>query len=153
MIEILLSFIGIIILVVVVTIIVAINAQDKYDYHRKKKRRQQPYYPPQTAEEKGVEGEMFVRGQIGITVPNIKYVFNDYVFKIGEDTAQIDHIVVNKRGVFVIETKNYSGQIYGAEGQREWVQVLNYGEEKHKIFNPLMQNEGHIKKLKLILGV
>ena len=121
-------------------------------YKRKRYKRYPKDYPTQTAEEKGKDGELCVRCEIGITVPYKKYVFNDYVLKIGDDTAQIDHIVVTRRGVFVIETKNYSGQIYGSENDREWTQVLNFGGKKNSLFNPIMQNEGHIKKLKLVLG-
>lgn len=105
-----------------------------------------------TPETKGKAGEQYVTVVIGSTIPNEQYVFNDYVLKIKDDTTQIDHIVVNKRGVFVIETKNYAGRIYGTETQQEWTQVLNYGKTKNRFLNPIKQNVGHINKLKLVLG-
>jgi len=38
----------------------------------------------------------------------------------GKGTTQIDHIVVSRYGIFVIETKNYRGWIFGSEKQRDW---------------------------------
>lgn len=63
-------------------------------------------------------------------------------------TSQIDHIYVSNYGVYVIETKNYAGRIYGKDGQREWTQVLAYGNTKNKLYNPVMQNQTHIYRLK-----
>ena len=64
------------------------------------------------------------------------------MLKVSEGkTSQIDHVVINPRGVFVIETKNYSGRIYGSENQLEWTQVLSYGRVKHKLYNPPRVNQ------------
>lgn len=68
------------------------------------------------------------------------------------NTTQIDHIVINPRGVFVIETKNYSGEIHGSENQREWTQVLACGNVKNMLFNPLKQNATHVYNVKRIVG-
>ena len=115
-------------------------------------RRRGRYYRNLSVQERGIEGEWAVRSIIGYTVEGEQYVCNDYVFKVGDETVQIDHIVVNAYGVFVIETKNYSGQIYGYESSHEWTQVLAYGNEKNKLYNPIRQNAGHVYKLKQILG-
>lgn len=45
------------------------------------------------------------------------------------------------------EVKDYSGWLFGNEKQRYWTQVLNYGKEKYRFYNPIMQNAGHIKAL------
>lgn len=68
----------------------------------------------------------------------------------GEDgkTSQIDHVYVCSKGVFVIETKNYAGRIYGTQSQKQWTQVLAYGHNKNKLYNPVMQNYTHIRRLK-----
>ena len=60
-------------------------------------------------------------------------------------------MLINKTGIFVIETKNYSGRIYGQEDQREWTQVLQYGKVKNKFYNPIMQNRTHIYALSKVL--
>ena len=94
---------------------------------------------------KGWTGELCVKFVIGRTKPDVRYVINDLKLRVSDDkTSQIDHILINERGVFVIETKNYSGRIYGQENQLEWTQVLNYGRVKNKMYNPLKQNKTHV---------
>ena len=63
-------------------------------------------------------------------------------------SSQIDHVVINKNGIFVIETKNYAGRIYGRESQLEWTQVLKYGKVKNKFYNPIKQNGTHVLRVK-----
>jgi hypothetical protein len=60
-------------------------------------------------------------------------------------TSQIDHVIVSYYGVFVIETKNYGGQIYGHEKSAQWTQV--FGKKKVNFYNPIWQNYGHVKTL------
>lgn len=72
-------------------------------------------------------------------------LINDYMIKDeNEKTHQIDHILVNRRGVFVIETKNYGGKIYGSEKRQEWVQSYRYGKVKNKFYSPVKQNLTHV---------
>ena len=73
-------------------------------------------------------------------------LLNDIMIKSNNGTSQIDHILIGKKGIFVIETKDYSGMIYGDEYSREWTQVIN--SKKNKFYNPIRQNYGHIKTLK-----
>lgn len=77
-------------------------------------------------------------------------VINNVMLKIGEKTVQIDHIVVSDYGIFVVETKNYSGSIKGNDFDDNWKQIF-YRNEK-KFYNPVKQNYGHIKALKRVLG-
>lgn len=94
---------------------------------------------------RGKSGENQIRSLIGKTDPGYKYVINNLVLKTNNGrTCQIDHIVINKSGLFVIETKNYSGRIYGQENHQEWTQVLQYGKVKNKLYNPLKQNRSHV---------
>lgn len=101
---------------------------------------------------RGKRGENKVKWVIGETIENEQYVINDLIITNEGKTSQIDHIVINPRGVFVIETKNYSGDIYGNENQREWTQVLAYGNVKNKLYNPLKQNSTHVYCVKKIVG-
>lgn len=103
-------------------------------------------------ETRGKRGENRVKWVIGETIENEQYVINDLILSNNGNTSQIDHIVINQRGVFVIETKNYSGEIYGSEKQREWTQVLAYGNVKNKLYNPLKQNAAHVYNVKRIVG-
>ena len=80
-------------------------------------------------------------------------MFHDVIVADEEGkTSQIDHIYVSTRGVYVIETKNYAGRIYGKDEQKEWTQVLAYGKVKNKLYNPVMQNRTHIYRLKTSLN-
>jgi restriction system protein len=66
-------------------------------------------------------------------------------------TTQIDHVLVSSFGVFVIETKNISGWIFGGEKDATWCQSL-YG-HKCRFQNPLRQNFRHVQCLKEFLGL
>lgn len=101
---------------------------------------------------RGKRGENSVKKIIGDTIENEQYIINDLIVLNEGKTSQIDHIVINPQGVFVIETKNYSGEIYGSEKQQEWTQVLAYGKIKNKLYNPLKQNATHIYNVKKIIG-
>lgn len=65
-------------------------------------------------------------------------------------TTQIDHIIVSQYDIFVIETKNYKGWIFGSEKQERWTQVTKGG-KKFQFYNPIRQNDGHIKALSNLL--
>lgn len=59
--------------------------------------------------------------------------------------SQIDHLVISPYGLFVIETKNYSGEIKGKRNDKNWL-VNN----RFKMFNPIRQNYGHLKAIESI---
>lgn len=103
---------------------------------------------------KGKDGEQIVSSILGKTVEGQQYVINNLLFT--DDTGkscQIDHVLVNRAGIWIIETKNYSGMIYGREEQREWTQVLANGRVKNKFYNPVKQNTTHVYRLAEYLGV
>lgn len=67
-------------------------------------------------------------------------------------TTEIDHLIVSKHGIFVIETKTKkNGWIYGTEHENEWTVTFKGGKSKMK--NPLHQNYGHIKAVQAITGL
>lgn len=71
---------------------------------------------------KGVKGEKRVN-LILKDIPNSK-VLNDIMLKTQMGTSQIDHILINSKGIFVIETKNYDGWIFGNEKSKYWTQII-----------------------------
>lgn len=73
-------------------------------------------------------------------------VYNNLYLKNGGRTSQIDHLVISIYGIFVIETKNYKGWIFGNEKSKYWTQTLY--KKKYKIFNPVIQNWAHINFIK-----
>lgn len=97
---------------------------------------------------KGKQGEAVAFAYLGDTKEGKQYIINDLLFETGKGmTCQIDHILINENGIWVIETKNYSGRIYGNETQREWTQILAYGNVKNKFYNPVRQNATHVYRL------
>lgn len=83
---------------------------------------------------------------------------NDILLLTSYGTTQIDHIVVSPYGIFVIETKNYKGWIFGHENSEEWKQSLlgkkrfwGWSSEQHKLRNPIRQNAAHARAVKAIL--
>ena len=104
-----------------------------------------------TIEEIGERGEHLVSQFLSYDPNSI--VFNDIIL-VNDKTkksSQIDHVVIRPNGVFVIETKNYAGRVYGSDSQREWTQVLAYGETKNRFYNPIKQNATHIYFLAKVL--
>lgn len=65
-------------------------------------------------------------------------------------TTEIDHVVISRYGIFVIETKNHGGMIFGKEDEYYWTQKFR-NKHKEKIYNPIRQNQGHINSLKALL--
>lgn len=79
-------------------------------------------------------------GKKGVTLRNL------YIPKDDGTTTEIDVIFVTAKGIFVIESKNYSGWIFGSEKDAQWTAMLP-NREKHRFYNPVWQNRGHIKWL------
>lgn len=83
---------------------------------------------------------------------NPKAIFHDlYIQKPNGEYTQVDVAVATKAGIIVFEVKDYSGWIFGNEHQKYWTQLLAYGKEKHRFYNPVMQNSGHIQAIRQCL--
>lgn len=95
----------------------------------------------------GEGGELYVHALLSHLGEEYKILDNVVLLGDSGNTTQIDHVVVSRFGVFVIETKDYSGKIYGSEKSQYWTQYV--GSEQHKMYNPIMQNNGHARALKL----
>lgn len=61
-------------------------------------------------------------------------------------TSEIDVVMLHAKGVFVIESKNYSGWIFGSADQRNWTVTFN-ANSKTQFYNPIKQNRSHVKAL------
>ena len=81
-------------------------------------------------------------------IPAITIYHDLYVERYSGQYSQIDAVVVTRVGIIVFEVKDYSGWIFGKGYQNYWTQVLAYGKEKHRFYNPILQNNGHIQTLK-----
>ena len=72
---------------------------------------------------KGRKGEERAH-KILMTLPDGYTILDDVILATNRGSTQIDHIVVSKYGVFVIEVKNYRGDIYGNDNREEWTQLI-----------------------------
>ena len=82
---------------------------------------------------------------------NVYRLIKNVTIKTSDGTTQIDHILVSKFGIFVIETKNYAGWIFGDPKQKMWTQKIF--KKTSKFQNPLHQNYKHTKTLEESLGL
>lgn len=117
-----------------------------------------------SAVQKGKRGEKRVSAELA-QLSDQYSVLNDLVFYTEKGTTQIDHLVVSKYGVFVIETKNYRGEIYGDDNRQEWTQLIvtdvTYAKKwwktytyvtKSHFYNPVKQTIGHSLKVRELLA-
>ncbi len=93
---------------------------------------------------RGFMGEFWVKWELK-KLPKEYITLNNIMLSSNRGTHQIDHIVISKYGIFVIEMKNYYGLIVGNEYKDNWIQYL--GKHKRYFENPIHQNYGHIKAL------
>lgn len=116
------------------------------------------------AKVKGKEGEKLVANKLR-QLPEEYKVLNDIVFATERGTTQIDHVVVSKYGIFVIETKNYRGEIYGNDVNKEWKQIIKTDVRfnrkwykvytyitKNQFYSPVKQSLGHVVAVNNILN-
>ena len=103
----------------------------------------------------GEQGEKKVSDSLDSNMEDGEIIINDFIAKrnrTGTASIQIDHIFLSHKGIFVIETKDYRGRIYGDAFQNSWTQVLAYGNTKNKLYNPIKQNETHLNYVKKLIG-
>ncbi len=101
---------------------------------------------------KGNTGEDIIKATTANSLDNKIYrILNDVTISARNGTTQIDHILVSKFGVFVIETKHMKGLIFGNQYQKNWTQVIY--KNKIQIPNPIHQNYGHVKNLQSLINL
>jgi len=95
---------------------------------------------------KGKWGEFQIALLFKFFLPKEQYtVLHNITLPTEDGTTQIDHIVVSRYGIFVVETKNMKGWIFGGEFQETWTQKIF--KVTHKFQNPLRQNYKHTQTL------
>jgi len=101
---------------------------------------------------KGAMGEWAVNLASSVALnKNDYHLIKDVTLPTEDGTTQIDHIIVSRFGIFVVETKNMRGWIFGSEHQPRWTQKIF--KQSFKFQNPLHQNYKHLKVLEACLGV
>jgi hypothetical protein len=105
--------------------------------------------------DKGALGEYMIYERLKyLEADGGRFLFNLYIPKGDKKTTEIDVLLLHPKGIFVFESKNYSGWIYGNETQNYWTQVLPGRGNSHKnsFYNPILQNDTHIRHLFAIIG-
>lgn len=105
-----------------------------------------------TVFDKGNYGEFLTFNKLEKLDGQNKLMTNLYIPKEDGSTTEIDLIMISELGIYVFESKNYSGWIFGDENQKTWTQTLQ-NKQKNKFFNPIWQNKGHIGALKAVVGL
>ena len=90
--------------------------------------------------------------------------FIDILLKYNGSSTQIDNILVTNKAVYVIESKDYSGWIFGSQRNQNWTQTFSHyksrtsgnnytksGVSKYSFLNPIKQNDIHINMLKRMI--
>lgn len=103
-------------------------------------------------EGKGYFGELLVRFLSWCMLDKKTYhMIHNVTLPTLDGTTQIDHVLVSQFGIFVIETKNMAGWIFGGENQAQWTQKIY--KQTFKFQNPLRQNFKHVKALEVALQI
>lgn len=101
---------------------------------------------------KGVLGELLVKLAAKLRLPADSYrPIHNVTLPTADGSTQIDHIFVSRFGIFVVETKNMKGWIFGGEHQAQWTQRIF--KKSFRFQNPLRQNYKHVKTLESALDV
>ncbi len=107
---------------------------------------------PEEWKDAGNSGERIVYNTLvnKLNIPENQILRNVYIPTKDGKTSEIDLLLVSKKGIFVIECKNYGGNIYGDANRPKWIQYI--GHQKNYFYSPLLQNKNHAKYLKDFLA-
>lgn len=102
----------------------------------------------------GLYGEYLIWQTLNELSGPSRFLFNLYLPKEHGETTEIDVLLIHESGLYVFESKNYSGWIFGTDDQKTWTQTLQAAGKirKNHFLNPIMQNKLHIKYLKAQLS-
>lgn len=108
----------------------------------------------QTKLKRGEQGELLAASTLEADQSFHRLINNLVLLGENKVSHQIDHILIRENGIFVIETKNYYGNITGLEDDSYWKKSFFVkGKIKTETFhNPLKQNQSHIRIIKRVIG-
>ncbi len=102
----------------------------------------------QVLADKGAYGEYLIYQKLRqFEKYGARFLFNCYLPKNDGETSEIDILMIYRSGIYVFESKNFSGWIFGNESSKMWTQSLKNGRSsrKERFYNPIMQNRTRIK--------
>jgi hypothetical protein len=113
---------------------------------------------------KGMIGEYFVNKLLEKLAKKYQGLsFHNLMLGTGDQSTQLDNLLITSKAVYVIEVKNYAGRVYGGQYQDQWYQTIRYDNKrrgrggrtytkthiaKNAFFNPIKQNLIHVNAIK-----
>ena len=99
------------------------------------------------SEVKGEIGEKTIIEELSKLPGDYRIVKNIYIRKKDRNWTEIDVVAIHETGIYVFESKNYSGWIFGSEEDRYWTQTFGKGRSR-RFPNPIWQNKGHVDAIR-----
>jgi len=90
----------------------------------------------------GEEGEDIAREILRDVIKGGDAQLSNVEIEIDGKEAELDNVIINSRGVFIFEVKNYSGTLFGTEDDYRWrkVKISSGGNAYEKqVLNPIKQ--------------
>lgn len=129
--------------------------QDRRQFHKDGRRKTFKDFQKENIENdpNGVYGEAVLAKAIAeiCNRDKRKYVLMKNLFIPSHGgVTEIDSLLLHQSGIYVLESKNVSGEITGSIDEERWHQRKNARIE-HTFHNPVQQNDGHIRALQHFL--
>lgn len=140
---------GIIVFTIIITIVITLTEYRKQKYENSQYYREKGTSFYEMIGNKGGIGEYRTSEILSQFIPNGRMILNAYIPSY-RGYSEIDIIFITIYGIYVIENKNYSGWIFGNETDQNWTETYPNG-QKFRFYNPVKQNETHVKYLKALL--
>ncbi len=101
---------------------------------------------------KGAYGEYLITYLIRRHIRGHYRIFRNVYIPYRNTTSEVDILLIHEKGIFVFESKNYKGWIFGDAEERYWSQFINKG-TKNLFYNPILQNNSHINAVTKFLNI
>lgn len=128
---------GILVLIVILVLIYHAIKQLIRDYKNNKRGKEGEAAIEKEIKQSGIPGNLFKN--VYITFPN-------------GNSTEVDLVFLTDKGIYVIESKNYSGEVTGTEEAHDWYVKYPNG-NNYSLYSPILQNRGHINSLKYALRI
>lgn len=99
----------------------------------------------------GRRGESDMSRLLARALPASYYLLNDVLLKAGAVSAQMDHVLVGPNGLFILETKKWSGRLEGDEREKTWTHYRRADTTPRQVGNPVLQVQRQLAVMQDVL--